>query len=147
MDTMMQSSPGQAESAPTPSPDTVALAERWMLAKRDEQAANARRLKLEGEIIAALAFTKQEGQQTFKPFAGVAITLKAALNRKLDFAAWDATIAAQFPADLVPIKTKRELDATGVKWLEKNRPDLYALLVPALTTTPAKIAVEVTFAD
>ncbi len=116
-----------------------ALALAWFNAKASETRFNEIRVSIEADIL-ALAIPKPEGSATTKtPLWKITTTGK--MNRKLDIEAFDA-IAAQIPADLHPIKITRTLDEKGFDWIKTNRPDLFALISPAVTTTPAKTAVK-----
>jgi hypothetical protein len=115
-----------------------ALATAWELAKTAEQQANAERVKIEEQLIAALG-QKEEGAVTHK-VGDFKIEIVGKINRKLDFAAWDL-VKDQFPENLRPIKVKEELDEKGVKYLQQNEPQLYAIL--PLEIKPAKTAVKV----
>ena len=114
------------------------LSAAWLSAKAAEEAANKARVAIEEQIIAALG-QKEEGAQTHN-INGFKIEIVGKLNRKLDFAAWDL-IKEQFPENLRPIKVKEELDERGVKYLQQNEPELYALL--PMQVKPAKTAVKV----
>jgi hypothetical protein len=139
-------------ASPPTEPETVADVERLArdLArlKQIETDCKLARTLTEAALAKAIGFSRQEGQQTFKTGFGAKITCKAGLNRKLDLVKWHAEIKAHFPPEYqAVVKTVEELDETGVKWLEKNKPDVYAMLAPALTVTPAKVAVSVEFAE
>jgi hypothetical protein len=56
---------------------------------------------------------------------------------------FDSAIAARIPESLHPVKLKRELDETGVKYLANNEPQLYKVLASALTIEPAKTDVKI----
>ncbi|MFA5630302.1 MAG: hypothetical protein WC997_02220 [Porticoccaceae bacterium] len=120
------------------SEELQALCQQWQQEKRAEQVANAKRVKIEGQIL-ALAAVKEEGSATTDT-PGFKITTTGKLSRKMDWEAYQK-IAAQIPDGLHPVKTKQEIDEVGVKWLQKNRPDIYSLL--PLTVTPAKTAVSI----
>ena len=111
----------------------------WMDAKNAEIKANKDRIAAEEELIALLV-VKQEGA-TSHQVGPYKITLTGRLNRKVDL---DVLDTLQIPAELIPIKMKRELDVTGVKYLENNEPELYKTLCAALTIEPAKTSVTVT---
>lgn len=112
----------------------------WNAAKADEQAANARRVEIERSMI-ALVQVKPEGASTYEAGA-FKVTLTGKLDRKIDLAAFDALKSSIVPA-LWPIKTVRELDVVGAKWLEQNDPAVWGLIAPCITTKPAKTAVAV----
>lgn len=114
------------------------LAAKWQQAKEQEQKANALRVEIEDKIV-QLAGKRDEGAQTIE-VPGFKITTTGKVSRTMDWEKW-AEIASQFPQELRPVKLKPELDATGVKWLQTHRTDLYKLL--PITVKPAKTAVEI----
>ena len=115
-----------------------ALSAAWLDAKAAEQKANEARVAIEEQIVAALG-QKEEGAQTHK-VGNYKVEIVGKISRKLDFAAWDI-IKDKFPTELRPIKIKEELDEKGVKYLQLNEPQLYAIL--PLEIKPAKTAVKV----
>lgn len=118
-----------------------ALSADWIAAKSAEEAANKARIDIENRLIAALG-QKEEGAQTHN-IGQYKIEIVGKVSRKLDFAAWDI-IKDKFPENLRPIKVKEELDEKGVKYLQQNEPQLYAIL--PLEVKPAKTAVKVVVA-
>jgi hypothetical protein len=118
-----------------------ALSAEWIAAKSAEEAANKARIEIENRIVAALG-QKEEGAQTHN-IGQYKIEIVGKVNRKMDFAAWDI-IKDKFPENLRPIKVKEELDEKGVKYLQQNEPQLYAIL--PLEIKPAKTAVKVVIA-
>lgn len=118
-----------------------ALSADWIAAKAAEEAANKARIDIENRLIAALG-QKEEGAQTHN-IGQYKIEIVGKVSRKLDFAAWDI-IKDKFPENLRPIKVKEELDEKGVKYLQQNEPQLYAIL--PLEVKPAKTAVKVVVA-
>jgi len=117
------------------------IADDLFAAKAVEKEANERRVALEEELI-ALVGAREEGSQTHA-IGDYKITITGKLNRKLDWEMFDASIAAKIPEALQPVKIKRELDDTGVKYLANNEPQIYKLLAKALTIKPAKTAVTI----
>lgn len=117
------------------------IANDLFAAKLAEKEANERRVALEEELI-ALVGAREEGSQTHT-FGDYKITITGKLIRKLDWEMFDASIAAKIPQELQPVKIKRELDDTGVKYLANNEPQIYRLLAKALTIKPAKTAVTI----
>lgn len=117
----------------------------WREAKLKEERAKAERLAAEETLLDLLDFDKLEGSSTSKTEDGLwKVTLTAKLDRKLDEDAW-RLVEERIPAELRPVKAKLELDLKGLKWLEANEPEIYALLAPCLTVKPAKTAVKVEF--
>lgn len=112
----------------------------WLEAKRREEEARKRRIEIEGQISEALE-KKPEGAITHK-LLHYKVTLTQPIYRKVDVAKWDA-VKTRINADLWPVKTITEADATGCKWLAKERPDLWAMIADAFTVTPGKVGVEV----
>lgn len=111
-------------------------------ARQVEREANERRVELEEELI-ALVGAREEGSKTHT-IGDFKITITGKLNRKIDWEIFDDSIASHIPESLQPVKIKRELDETGVKYLANNEPQLYKLLSKALTIKPAKTAVTIT---
>lgn len=112
-----------------------------LAAKAEEARAAKKRIALEEEMI-ALVGQRDEGSQTHN-LDGFKVVVESKLNRKIDWKVYDS-IEAKIPEDLRPVKIKRELDGTGVKYLQNNEPAIYKQLAKALTITPAKTAVTVT---
>lgn len=119
--------------------DTAALAHDWLNAKAAEEKCKEWRLAVEEALDKALGH-KEEGSKTHK-VGYYAIEMKGVLNRKLDKEKWD-TIKKGVPRELWPIKDA--LDEAGVKWLQKERPDIWKVVAQAVTTTPGKVGVKVT---
>lgn len=116
------------------------LARDWLQAKKDEAAANKRRLEIEKQLQAAID-VPDEGSKTHK-IDGYKITATQPVSRKLDAAEW-AKRAKLIPADLHPIKTKIEADPAGCKYLAENEPKLWAKIAAAFTTTPGKVGFKI----
>lgn len=119
--------------------DIVKLVEQYIQAKAFETRAEAKRVEL-GNLIAAAIGAPAEGSETHAvgPFT---VTVKQPVNRKIDWAAWDAVTA---PADCpAPAATKRELDLKGLHWIQQNRPEFYRELSKAITATPGRVAIDV----
>jgi len=110
----------------------------WLAAKKAEAAANKQRLAIE-EAIVTLTGKKDEGSKTHDT-DGFKVTVTGKVTRKLDWEKWEQ-VKGQIHPNLWPIKMKPELDEKGVKWLQQNEVEIYALL--PITVTPAKTAIEV----
>lgn len=111
-------------------------------AKATEKAAEARRIELERELIEKVG-ARPEGAKTHT-IGDFKVVITGKLKRKIDWDLFDQSIAAKIPESMQPVKIKRELDVTGVKFLENNEPQIYKLLIPALTIEPAKTEVSIT---
>ena len=120
--------------------DVEEMAELWLQAKAAEDKTKQWRVAVE-EALDALLGHKPEGSKTHTagPFK---ITLTGKLYRKMDWEAWEG-IKAQVPDELRPTRLVEELDEQGVKWLSEHRPELYAVVAQAITTTPGKVGVKV----
>ena len=112
----------------------------WLEAKRREDEARRSRIEIENQISVALE-KKTEGSITHK-LDHYKVTLTQPIYRKLDVAKW-ATVKTLIDQNLWPIKIIVEAEATGCKWLAKERPDLWALVADAFTITPGKVGIEV----
>ena len=119
----------------------VEIANELFEAREAEKKANERRVELEEELIAILG-QKEEGAQTHE-VGDYKVTITGKLIRKIDWDLYDKSIAAKIPESLQPVKVKRELDDSGVKYLANNEPQIYRVLAKALTITPAKTAVTI----
>ena len=117
------------------------LASNWLYWKAEEENARDQRLYEEEILLGLVPLNKPEGSSTLKQ-GSYKITLTAKLNRTLDADAYHA-IVDQIPVDLRPVRYKAELDLKGIRYLENNEPDTYALIAPCITTKPAKTSVKV----
>lgn len=129
---------------PTNKPTLDELVEQWIAAKRDEDAANAQRVAIEQQIC-LLQPGKDEGATTVELSNGAKLTVTGKLAYKLDDLEALRNITHGWDGQLVPLKTKTELDATGCKWLRANRPDLWAQVAKVVTVKPAKTSISVGF--
>lgn len=109
-------------------------------AKVAEKEANEKRIALEEELIAVLG-AKEEGSEKHE-IDGFKVTIEGKLIRKIDWKEFDAFVASKIPESLHPVKTVREVDVAGVKYLANNEPQLYKVLSRALTVKPAKTYVK-----
>ena len=119
----------------------IELAERWQAAKADENAANARRIAIEGEIVALLG-KRDDGAETHTLDNGVKITITGKQTVVADMPMLER-LAATLPENLRPVKVTIAVDPVGVKFLRENHPAHYKKIAPALTIKPAKTAVTV----
>lgn len=122
----------------TPTLTLEQLSAEWLSAKAEEARAAKRRLVIEEQII-ALTGKRDEGSQTVDA-TGFKITVTGKVSRKMDWAKWDQ-IKTQIAPVLWPVKMKPVLDEKGVKWLQQNEVEIYAML--PLEVEPAKTAIEV----
>lgn len=111
-------------------------------AKLNEELAKKKRLDVEERILALMP-VKEEGSTTVVMSSGLKLVLTGKLNYKCDNLKAMAEFCAQWPANMVPVKTELKLDETGCKWLRGNDPEAWASLAQFVTVTPAKTAVKV----
>jgi hypothetical protein len=126
---------------PTAKPTLAEAVAALVEAKRQEDAAKAQRLACE-ELICQLQPPKSEGSMTVEA-GGYKVTLTGSMTYKADDLEALRNITREWDANIVPLKTKTELDATGCKWLRENRPELWGQLAKVITVKPAKTAVKV----
>lgn len=116
----------------------------WIDAKRDEDAANKRRVEIE-ERICAMQPPREEGSSTIELAGGAKLTLTGKLSYKVVDLAALQQLAEQLPPGLRPLKTETKLDEAGAKYLRAKEPQLWALIAPAIEVKPAKTSVKVGF--
>jgi len=111
-------------------------------AKRQEDLATRARVQAEERIL-ALHPAREEGADSFEA-GGYKVTVTGKVTYTCpDISALSAA-CAHMPAQMLPLRTKTELDATGAKWLRANEPELWARYVaPHVTVKPAKASVSV----
>ena len=115
------------------------LAQAWLDAKAEENAARAKRIEIEEELLAILP-CREEGSQTIKLENGMRVVTEGRLTRSIDAKAladdWNdlpAIIQGSF-------HWKPDLKITCFKSLED---DHKALIAKYVTTKPAKSGVKV----
>lgn len=120
--------------------DLQKLAAEWAALKAAEEDLRYKRLEVEGRITANTG-VREEGSKTHE--AGrYRVTVKGGVNRTMDWAAWQQ-IKDRIPEALRPVKVVEQLDDAGVRYLQLNEPQIYAVLAQALTAKAAKPYVSV----
>lgn len=119
-----------------------AAAERLLACRDAELAAQAARIAAESDL-AHLVPVKPEGSTT-TTVDGYKVTTTGVINRSLDEAVL-SIVKAELPAAIFEraVRYKPALDLTGVRYLQQNEPQHYALLAQAITAKPGKTAVKV----
>ena len=117
-----------------------ALARDWIEAKKQEAEANKRRIEIEEQLVSALG-AKDEGSVTHA-LDGYKVTIAQPISRKIDAKMWEI-VKNNIPNELWPIKTKVDVDATGIKWLKENKPAMWKTVSRAFTEKPGKVGVKV----
>ena len=129
---------------PALKPQTVdGLVVDWIDAKRDEDAANRRRVQIEAMLIDALG-EPEEGSATHELADGSKLTITSKINRTVDEAVW-RSIMAGIPEQLRPISfvEKVVLDLKGLRYLMDHEPRIYNRVAAAVTAKKVKSAISV----
>ncbi|MBK7822977.1 MAG: hypothetical protein IPJ61_18505 [Tessaracoccus sp.] len=115
----------------------------WIDAKRDEDAANKRRVAIEERIIALMG-EPEEGSATHELIDGSKLTITSKITRTIDEAAWRAVM------DRVPERLRTitfvetaKLDLKGIRYLLDHEPDVYGIVAQAITSKKAKSSISV----
>lgn len=137
----MSANPKNILPFPTAKPTLAEAVAALVEAKREEDAAKAKRLACE-ELVCELQEHKPEGSTTVQA-GDFKVTLVGSYTYKVEDLEALRNITRDWDANLVPVKTKTEADATGCKWLRENRPELWGQLAKVITVKPAKTAVKV----
>jgi hypothetical protein len=117
------------------------LAQELIAAKAVEAKATKDRVAVEEQLIELLG-VKPEGAQTHDLTNGLKITITGKQTYKADMPLL-MQLAGSLPANLRPLKVETKLDETGAKFLRTNEPEVWAMLAPAITVTPAKTSVSI----
>jgi hypothetical protein len=83
------------------------------------------------------------GSQTTQRIDGFKVVVKLPINYRIDSTIWDE-VKTKIPVAKRPVKTKLDVDVTGLKWLADNEPDIYQVAAKAITSSAGKPAVSVT---
>lgn len=139
----MSAEPRNILPFPTAKPTLDQLVASWIDAKRDEDAANAKRLALE-QAICELQPPKEEGATTVELADGMKLTLTGKLTYRVDMPKL-LELVQKLPESVRPVKTETKADETGLKYLRNKEPALWSIIAPAVEVKPAKTAVRVGF--
>lgn len=109
------------------------LEEYWLTCKQAENEAKADILAVEEQILNHPdADLKEEGATKLS-----AIRVTTGYSRSYDQEQL-ADIAKDFPIDLWPFRTEEKEIKAGADYLQKNEPELWEMIRPALTIKPKK---------
>ena len=122
-------------------PSADDLAHDWLFTKQ-KIAKLQKDLKQIEEKLIPFCTTVPEGSRSTDLPGGHKVTVKRGLNRTMNWKAW-REIKEQIPKKLHPVELKEALSVPGLKWLEQNEPDLYAVVAQALTVKPSKPSFDV----
>lgn len=123
--------------------DTLAM--KWSIAKQKEDAARDERVGIEQEIL-ALNPAREEGSETFSTPNGVKITTTGKLTYKCDIEKLTA-LTGSWPSEARPLKTEVKADESKLKTIRSESPSIWAQIAEAITVTPAKTGIKVTFKE
>jgi hypothetical protein len=127
----------------TDNPSLEVLAGQLAEAKRQENAAKAKRIETE-EAIAALVETADNGSKTVDAGNGMKVTVKRELGYTADV---EAIRALPIPGEVMPLKLTDPKPATFVfdkkayENVVENHPDVAAKLADCVTVKPRKVNV------
>ncbi len=110
------------------------LAAEWLIAKREELEAAARRLEIESDLLKMLPH-KEEGSASTTLSNGFRFKATGKLAYKADI---DKLLALTASWPEKPVKTKVEADEALLRAIRTDRPDLWRQIAPAITVKPAK---------
>lgn len=117
------------------------LASDWLDAKSQERMANALRLSIEDAILEQVRPNKEGATTTALP-NGYRIVSTAKTIFKADIGAME-DIVADWDQNLVPLKTKVELDDSKLKALRESYPKLWLEIAGVVDSKPAKTHIAV----
>jgi hypothetical protein len=122
--------------------DTLdSLAQEWLEWKRREEHSRDQRVAVEEKILAQHP-AKEEGSESFATPGGFKVRFVSKLKYKADLDML-RVLTSTWDSELVPIKTKVEVDESRLKAIRQNNPKVWSMLAPAITTEPAKTGVSV----
>lgn len=124
------------------------VAAEWLAQKRLLTAAQAALDALSTELVGmtdAARSIEDEGSKTYT-LDGFKVEVKRAISRKAVKGGIEE-IQKLALNELTPLKTKVEIDDTGVKYLKNNHPKIYAKVAKFIESKPSKIGVTVTRID
>ena len=121
------------------------LAIKWSIAKQKEDAARDERIGIEEQIL-KLETPKEEGAMTIHTPNGVSVILTGKVTYKCDIDKLTA-LTGSWPSEARPLKTEVKADETKLKLIRRESPAIWAQIAAAITVTPAKTGIKVTFKE
>lgn len=129
---------------PVTEPSPIDTAARALLAAKEaERRATEARIDAEQELIALAGDLSSEGTKTLLTDA-LKVTITTKINRSVDQEKL-IEIASHVPPELGKrlIRWKPDLVLAELRYIERNEPQVYAIVAQAITAKPAKPSVEV----
>ncbi len=113
----------------------------WLAAKKEEKAANDKRIGIEKDIL-AIVRPNAEGRMSLKLGSGYKLTLDSKMIYKGDCDALEA-MSADWPAEYQVVRIKKDLNETKLKEIRMYRPEVWLRMSEAITMKPAKVSVSI----
>lgn len=113
----------------------------WLAAKKEEKAANDKRIGIEKDIL-AIVKPNAEGRMSFKLSNGYKLTLDSKMIYKGDCDKLEA-MSEDWPAEYQVVRIKKDLNETKLKEIRTYRPEVWLRMSEAITMKPAKVSVAI----
>lgn len=117
-----------------------ALSRFWIEATQMEASWRKTRLLMEGAIL-DITGSKPEGSETHAA-GDFKVTVTGKMTRTLDADLWES-VKDSIPEDLRPVTYNPSLDLKGLRYLQNNEPEIYAIAAKAIEMKPAKTAIAI----
>lgn len=113
----------------------------WLAAKKEEKAANDKRIGIEKDIL-AIVKPNAEGRMSLKLGNGYKLTLDSKMIYKGDCDKLEA-MSADWPAEYQVVRLKKDLNETKLKEIRMYRPEVWRRMSDIITMKPAKVSVSI----
>lgn len=113
----------------------------WLAAKKEEKAANDKRIGIEKDIL-AIVRPNAEGRMSLKLGGGYKLTLDSKMIYKGDCDALEA-MSADWPAEFQVVRLKKDLNETKLKEIRMYRPEIWRRMSDVIIMKPAKVSVSI----
>ena len=113
----------------------------WLAAKKEEKAANDKRIGIEKNIL-AIVKPNAEGRMSLKLGSGYKLTLDSKMIYKGDCDALEA-MSEDWPAEYQVVRVKKDLNETKLKEIRMYRPEVWLRMSEVITMKPAKVSVSI----
>ena len=113
----------------------------WLAAKKEEKAANDKRIGIEKDIL-VIVKPNAEGRMSLKLSNGYKLTLDSKMIYKGDFDKLEA-MSEGWPAEYQVVRVKKDLNETKLKEIRTYRPEVWLRMSEAITMKPAKVSVAI----
>ena len=113
----------------------------WLAAKKEEKAANDKRIGIEKDIL-AIVKPNAEGRMSLKLGSGYKLTLDSKMIYKGDCDKLEA-MSEDWPAEYQVVRLKKDLNETKLKEIRTYRPEVWLRMSEIITMKPAKVSVSI----